>query len=1007
VNSGEEYSVDVTLSHLEQSLEFNFSPVTSLGEPPSYARIRCQSLSNGDTYEAEAPQPLTQFTLPVEAGSYECTFETEESFLLSPNPLFITVLPGQSALATIRVYARDSTLRVELVNESSQPAVIDPDESGFLSCRSTIEGQIVSFYQPIEANASTGEISLVGGLAYSCEVGGILGYHAAILHIPARTEPTVTRTPTLHPKVSTIRLQLSGPGGVAPTDLPQSASAVVTCSDDDGELPEISKYTSVSASEVLLQVPVGRWSCAISEIAGFHKRKTPHTSVFTKAGEITDYPIILEAQQHSLTLVLQDQNGASISVPESASQAYARCVGSEEDLWRSLLPGSSSISMELVGGDTYKCSVRNIAGYMDSSVSINMPRQGASSHNVKLATSPESLKILIKRANPQGAYTSIQPISLFARGSAADRFVTRLSLLSGFSESIIPLSAPLSARVEAEIQGEATTIYRGTISSGQHQSGSIDVLPSDSTLLVKLVDTSGRQIPISGTIRALVEAESDIFSYRATIGFTAGLATANLRGGAMYRVTLLPSAQGEHFYYQGRSFSLTTPHKYVSVDASQSKEVSFALAEETEIITINGLASGGFLTLFHDSLFGSAARNIDIVGPRTEVRAQPGSHSLVYRAGMSALPQTVSFSVGGGEANEITLKSYKPDSLVSVTPRFTSPFRGTISCNAFSDEGVALLPKSSHRTDQAIQLALSTSSPNWTIDCSAWSSDTLKRYHGRSPHIPNPSSTETVAIDLKEVGAVDEEIVTSETSEQLSLHSVTGVSVLAPKYAFGHSNIVSVALDSRVNAPSSTSIHPLKAFRISARGTQDEWITPIKSLIVEVKLEEDMAVYGYSDLLGYFPLQAQSTDPEITPAGQLALHSLAVPPDLVNDGLIVLAKKQSGGESKDIPKTSPPPNPDRDMTAPRELWLRSKKISRTRWALRASWSATNGAADYYRVLLIGKKGRVIRVVEVPIKGARTTAFYQLLPGPYTVKVQSVSRGRDSAYISASKSLPRR
>jgi hypothetical protein len=817
--------------------------------------------------------------------------------------------------------------------------------------------------------------------------------------------------------LSTIRLQLAGPGGSALAGLPSSAPVLVSCVDADGELPDISKFASVNDQQILMQVPVGRWSCSISEIQGFHRRKMPDNSVFTRAGETTDYPITLEAQQYSVTLVLQDQNGASITIPESPSEAYARCVGSEEDLSKTLLPGASSVSFQVVGSDTYKCSVRNVAGYIDASLAITVGSQGASSHDVILPTSEELLTLSVSKANQEGAYTSLQPISLSARSLAAQQLVTRVNLLSGFSASVVPLSAPGLVCAEAEIQGEATSIYRGTVSSGQHQTASIEVLPPDSTLFVKLVDNSGHQIPISGTIRAIVEAESDNFSYRNTLGFTAGSAMANVRGGATYRVTLLPPAEGEHFYFQNRTFGLSTPSISLAVQPSQINEVSFELAEETEIVTINGTASGGFLTFFHGSSFGSVARNIEVVKPLTQVKVPPGDHSLVYRGGTSALPQLIPFSVGSGKVNEITLKTYKADTLVSIAPRFVSSFRGTTSCNAFSDDGVVLLPKSSNRPDQTIQLALSTSSTDWTIDCSAWSFDNQKRYHGRSAHLVDPSSTEPIAINLHEVGTVEQATASSDTSEQLAVTAGAGVSVFAPRFTFGHANVVTLALDSRVHAPSSQSVAPVKAFRLTARGPQDEPLTPIKSLMMELTLEEDMAVYGYSDLLGYVPLRRQRAQLEIAPVGQLGLHSFAIPPDLVNNGLVVITKEGSDGGAKDTPEIGPSPDPNRDLPRPSQVslrppgkvWLRSKRMGRspTRWTLRARWSATTGPADCYRVVIIGRKGRFKRAYRVPIKAARTKSFQKLRPGRYLVKVQSISNRRGSAYASAKKWLHRR
>jgi hypothetical protein len=907
LTSGSNITVDVVLKELQQSIEFRFLRANSFAESPSNSIVRCQSLSDGESYESEVMESLSSIRMAMEVGTYQCSIIGDEGFIFSPDPLFITLRQGEQLTADINIYARSSELTVDLVDGENRPAEIGVDENAMLSCSGNMLGRDIQFSKSISPGETRVTLPLVGDVEYNCSVSGqnrSQGKRTAIK--PLMNQPA-TATITLWPTNSAIRVRLVDPSGETISDSSSWSAATVICADEDGVFDGVSKTVSLQSGETIFEVAPGRWSCAPSGlIPGYQSQRTPSWSVFTKPTEIVDYPIVIERRNKKLVLKMIDERGEEVAPPEGTWGAYARCVGVHEDLWEMVQPGSSTVSFDVIGESRYRCVVRNIPGYSDAVTWVDAATQDGDVNEVRMRVATAST--LITTLNPDSTrFTSLWPIELSLRSAETPSFVQRVSLLSGLSEAQVPIVAPVTVRAEATLQDKIATIIERQVGSGDTVEAHVTIMEPDATITVKLIDPSGQIVPLSGSPRAIVEAESDAFSYRGTLGFISGVATGRVKSGARYRVTLPSPTESGEFYDQTQPYLPRTVVEYLTVDSAGSNEVLFTLMQSQQSVLIQADQVFGSATFFPGSFVGEAGRYTPqgytpVVNSSRTAKLAPGVYTLIYNAGGSTIPRSEVVSIEAGPAPTIFRKSFRPDSLLKVIPRLPAGVHGTVSCNAFSSDGTAVLEKTTLLPDKAIQLALSSSLQEWTIDCAGWSEESSKSYRGRALYSPSQLVSDSIAVNLGEVGSLHDSSTTIDSTDPLSF-SAEGLTIFAPKYAFGHANIATVRVHSKVNAPSTRDIQPQRAYRIVATGPQEEPIQATNPLTVEVMLDRDMTMFGYSPDLGYVPLRAEHDQPDTQPGDGSVLHTLSIPTKIVNEGLLVISK----GNTPRLPEPTPTP----------------------------------------------------------------------------------------------------
>jgi hypothetical protein len=326
--------------------------------------------------------------------------------MVVPSTIYSTITATQDETIDFTVYPKDASLTVSVVDENSNPVVMNPSQRARVSCNGNIDGERVDFHGTIASGQSSISFAVAGGFTYSCVVSAVKTFRQQIASVVVGVGETKTLQVSVLPRTSPIKVQLVSPSG-APVTAPRGDGDVyVSCSDRASIRGGGSGTIAEGDSEATFLVSEGLISCTAPQISGYYVRPDYGKSVFTSPSTTALYQFVVEPSDSSIVVNFVNPQGSSVSVPAQSPYAWVQCLGPKGEPWISPNEGDSSATFSVVGGATYRCRVSDFRGYMDGAASIAVGAGDTKTVNVSLI--PLDATLTVNVLNTDGNPLSIE-----------------------------------------------------------------------------------------------------------------------------------------------------------------------------------------------------------------------------------------------------------------------------------------------------------------------------------------------------------------------------------------------------------------------------------------------------------------------------------------------------------------------------------------------------------------------------------------------------------------------
>lgn len=867
--------------------------------------------------------------------TYSCSLQPFGNY--SSGNFSIAVPVGGTASKVLTLLEKNAPLKVKLVSTNGNAVVIPSgSSSAYVSCWSSSGGSYISGQIGVGESEVT---MLTVPSTYSC-YASVSGFNVKQSYNQAvRTEAgsTAEYSVTIEVRDSTINLQFKDQAGAAVAVPSNSSWAQASCWSREG-----GSYTplSIGATSAQLQVVGGRqYYCSAYGITGYVEGST---AVEIGAAETKTLDLIFKQLDSTITVNLTNTDGTPYVVPDSSS-AGVSCYSANFGNYKSVSSGSSSATVEVLGGFTYKCStwIPNMATVPNA---VTVSNNGSAS--VNLVVSKADAPVTIRLVDSAGNLISGAEDVVVGAWSATEQ--VNHGMEASFENGIASLTL---------VRSNKYTVYAYSNSNSQQIYG---LIKAGSDRYFNNIGELTIEPPASGSFNQditlkLANATVSLSSGGAPGWFNIQPQSANptewlpgISGSVSTSSISVPAPAGSYdvLFYPENS-SISPKPQTLTIATGETKAVSFQVLSEDLTLRVLGSVANSESGGFYCNAFtpdGLTANGSDAsFNNRAEVKIT------------STAPSWTISCQGWSDASE---KIYKGSATFEVPS--TLPSNGQIDVTVNLEEKGALLK------------GTTTGSSDSPLSVPVGGDTTLSADTGTFP------SGQTVTVEVNNKGTAPEttELVPDEVFDFSALdgsnNPVTadkGVTFQVPledgQTIFGYS--------------STGGYEPLPTSEVSSSGSS-----------LSAFASQTLQSFNYS-------IFAQTTIVNVTVSK--AIFNSGV--------VVKARSRAASGNPTPAPSVTPTPAPKEGTPSttvapskPTKLKLaKGKKNKKGLYPVTATWSAASGATSYTVVVMAGSK----KIKTLTVTAAKAT-FTGLKKGTYKVIIKSVNSAGSSAATQAQVKL---
>jgi|GEM_PF-2400409 len=483
-------SVNVTLKAVDATINLELrDTANNLLTVTSFTSFTCTA-TNDVFYQGSIAGGQSSGSISVLGGfTYSCSFDSAGiAGYSTPTSPLQTVAVASNTTIIITATAFDATLRINFKDINGTAIAAPSGVSGY--CYNTTQGVSFSF-DTILNNDTFAQVSVLGGLNYSCYIFNFSGYvDSAVVEITAVANQTTQKDFILY----LLDGSLTTPFTVNGTPL-NGLTASVTCSSYG---PDHTTTGSTTSTDITLSVLKGATYSCTGSVPNYITAGNPRTTIPSSGTATLAIPLL--SLDSTVNFSFKDANGNPISAPSGAALSCYETGSYLLSQYIYIDFAATGASTTLVGGYDYSCSLNGFTNYSSSSKNIKPTSGGTLSADLVLNSLDAAIQFNF--VNSSGVALTIPSGSSFAGAyctSATDSstyFYGELS--SGSSSEVLPVVG--AQQYNCYIYGIAnysvSSLDPITVTANQTKQVNVTLKSLDATLNFSFVNAQGTAIAI-------------------------------------------------------------------------------------------------------------------------------------------------------------------------------------------------------------------------------------------------------------------------------------------------------------------------------------------------------------------------------------------------------------------------------------------------------------------------------------------------------------------------------